>query len=133
MSSRPRAEGVQGPGSAAHPRRQQPGTSLRTEATSPRASSPRAAPGPVGEDFNLSTAESTTVLELAENIWRRLRGPDVPFRFVRDEPFDHDVQKRVPSVEKSKRVLDFEATTTLDEMLDVVVPWVVDAIDKGLI
>ena len=90
-------------------------------------------PDAVGEDFNLSTAESTTVLELAENIWRRLRGPDVPFRFVRDEPFDHDVQKRVPSVEKSKRVLDFEATTTLDEMLDVVVPWVVDAIDKGLI
>ena len=90
-------------------------------------------PDALGEDFNLSTAESTTVLELAENIWRRLRGADVPFRYVSDEPFDHDVQKRVPSVEKAKRVLGFEATTTLDEMLDVVVPWVVDAIDKGLI
>ena len=90
-------------------------------------------PDALGEDFNLSTAESTTVLELAENIWRRLRGPDTPFRYVSDEPFDHDVQKRVPSVEKAKRVLGFEATTTLDEMLDVVVPWVVDAIDKGLI
>ncbi len=90
-------------------------------------------PAALDEDFNLSTAESTTVLQLAENIWRRLRGPDTPFRYVSDEPFDHDVQKRVPSVDKAERVLGFEATTTLDEMLDVVVPWVVDAIDKGLI
>jgi UDP-glucose 4-epimerase len=90
-------------------------------------------PAALNEDFNLSTAESTTVLELAENIWHRLRGPDVPFRHVSDDPFEHDVQKRVPSVSKAKETLGFEATTTLDEMLDEVVPWVVDAIDKGLI
>ena len=30
-------------------------------------------------------------------------------------------------------MLGFEATTTLDEMLDVVVPWVVEAVDGGLI
>lgn len=90
-------------------------------------------PGARNEDFNLSTAQSTTVLELAENIWRRLRGPDVPFRWVSDEPFEHDVQKRVPSVTKARELLGFEATTTLDEMLDEVVPWVVDAIDQGLI
>ena len=87
----------------------------------------------LNEDFNLSTAQSTTVLELAENIWHRLRGTDVPFRYVSEAPFEHDVQKRVPAVEKAKRVLGFEATTTLDEMLDEVVPWVVDAIDGGLI
>jgi UDP-glucose 4-epimerase len=90
-------------------------------------------PDALNEDFNLSTAQPTTVLQLAENVWYRLRGPDVPFHYVSDEPFDHDVQKRVPAVEKAKRVLGFEATTTLDEMLDVVVPWIVDAIDKQLI
>ena len=90
-------------------------------------------PDALNDDFNLSTATSTTVLELAENIWRRLRGADVPFRYVADEPFDHDVQRRVPSVDKARRVLGFEATTTLDEMLDVVVPWVVEAADGGLI
>ncbi len=90
-------------------------------------------PAALNEDFNLSTAESTTVLEFAENIWHRLRGPDVPFRYVSDESFEHDVQKRVPSVDKAREVLGFEAATNLDEMLDVVVPWVVDAIDKGLI
>ncbi len=50
-----------------------------------------------------------------------------------DDPFDHDVQKRVPAVEKAREVLGFEATTSLDEMLDVVVPWVLDAMERGLI
>jgi len=45
----------------------------------------------------------------------------------------HDVQKRIPSVTKAKELLGFEATTTLDQMLDEVVPWVVHAIDAGLI
>jgi UDP-glucose 4-epimerase len=89
-------------------------------------------PAALNEDFNLSTAESTTVLELAENIWHRLNG-DQPFNYISDDPFDHDVQKRVPSVEKSREVLGFEATTTLDEMLDVVVPWVLDAMQRGAI
>jgi nucleoside-diphosphate-sugar epimerase len=89
---------------------------------------PRAA----NEDFNLSTAESTTVLELAERIWRRLKGY-VPFRYVCDEPFEHDVQRRVPAIAKAKEYLGFEATTTLDEILDEVVPWVVGAIDRDLI
>jgi nucleoside-diphosphate-sugar epimerase len=89
-------------------------------------------PRGVNEDFNLSTAESTTVLELAERIWRRLKG-DTPFRYVCDEPFEHDVQRRVPAVSKAKEILGFEATTTLDEILDDVVPWVVGAIDRGLI
>src|SRR5256886_13092138 len=34
------------------------------------------------DDFNLSTDQSTTVLELAETIWHRLKGPDAPFRYV---------------------------------------------------
>jgi UDP-glucose 4-epimerase len=89
-------------------------------------------PAALNDDFNLSTAESTTVLELAENLWRRLRG-DVPFRVVSDDPFEHDVQKRVPATDKAWTVLGFEATTSLDEMLDEVVPWVVDAVGRGLI
>ena len=89
-------------------------------------------PDALNDDFNLSTAESTTVLALAENIWNRLN-PDKPFSWVSDDPFDHDVQKRVPATEKAKNVIGFEATTDLDEMLDEVVPWVVAAIDDGLI
>jgi UDP-glucose 4-epimerase len=89
-------------------------------------------PDALNEDFNMSTATSTTVVELAEKIWRRLR-PGVAFRSVSDPPFEHDVQRRVPSVEKAKRVLGFEARTSLDEMLDEVVPWIQRAVHDGLI
>jgi UDP-glucose 4-epimerase len=90
-------------------------------------------PDALGEDFNLSTAESTTVLELAGLIWRKIKGPDVPLRVVHDEPFAHDVQRRVPSTEKAKRVLGFEATTPLDRMLDEVIPWITRAVATGTI
>jgi nucleoside-diphosphate-sugar epimerase len=87
----------------------------------------------LNDDFNLSTAESTTVLELAELIWRKVKGPDVPFNYVSDPAFEYDVQKRVPSVEKAKRVVGFEATTSLDTMLDEVIPWIEQAIEDGTI
>ena len=85
------------------------------------------------EDFNLSTAQGTTVLELAEAIWRKIKGPDVPFRYTSDPGYEYDVQKRVPSVVKAKEVLNFEALTTLDELLDEVIPWIEMAVDEGWI
>jgi UDP-glucose 4-epimerase len=88
--------------------------------------SPRA----VNDDFNLSTDRSTTVLELAETIWRRVNG-DRPFRFVSDPPFAHDVQMRVPDVRKAAEVLDFHATTELDQMLDEVIPWIENELAAG--
>jgi UDP-glucose 4-epimerase len=87
-------------------------------------------PKAVNNDFNLSTATSTTVLELAEAIWREVHGAEAepggsrPFRSVSDPPFEYDVQRRVPDVRKAREVLGFEATTTLDEMLDEVIPWI---------
>jgi nucleoside-diphosphate-sugar epimerase len=90
-------------------------------------------PAARNNDFNLSTAESTTVLELAELIWHKIRGPEVPFRYVSDEPFEHDVQRRVPATEKARDVLGFEATTSLDSMLDEVIPWIQEAIADGRI
>jgi UDP-glucose 4-epimerase len=90
-------------------------------------------PDATNEDFNLSTATSTTVLELAEAIWRKIKGPDVPFRYVSDDPFEHDVQRRVPATEKARRVLGFEATTPLDAILDEVIPWIEQAVESGSI
>jgi len=87
----------------------------------------------LNEDFNVSTSESTTVLELAKVIWHKIKGPDVPFQYVSDEAYEYDVQKRVPSVEKTKRVLEFECTTTLDIMLDEVIPWIENALAEGKI
>jgi len=88
-------------------------------------------PAAIDEDFNLSTATSTTVLELAELIWHKVHGADRPFRFVSDPPFEHDVQMRVPDVRKAREVLGFEASTTLSSMLDEVVPWIRAEVEAG--
>jgi nucleoside-diphosphate-sugar epimerase len=85
----------------------------------------------VNEDVNLSTAASTTVLELATAIWHKVNGPDRPFRYVSDPPFEHDVQLRVPDVRKARELLGFEATTTLSDMLDEVIPWIRAEVEAG--
>ncbi|WP_299929810.1 NAD(P)-dependent oxidoreductase [uncultured Nocardioides sp.] len=89
-------------------------------------------PAALNDDFNLSTAESTTVRELAELIWTKING-DRPLSLHHDAAFEHDVQRRVPDVAKARDVLGFEATTSLSEMLDVVIPWVRQAMADGVI
>jgi len=90
-------------------------------------------PAATNDDFNLSTAEGTTVKELAEVIWRKIKGPDAPLSLVSDPAFQYDVQRRVPSTGKAEQVLGFTATTTLDEMLDEVIPWIEKALVEGII
>jgi nucleoside-diphosphate-sugar epimerase len=38
---------------------------------------------------------------------------------------------RSPDVSKAREVLGFEATTTLDEMLDEVIPWIRSELEAG--
>jgi nucleoside-diphosphate-sugar epimerase len=87
-------------------------------------------PAAVNEDFNLSTPNGHTVLQLAEAIWKMMK-PRQPLRIVSDEPFKYDVQRRVPAVEKAARMLSFEATTPLNHILEEVVPWVVEQARLG--
>jgi UDP-glucose 4-epimerase len=88
-------------------------------------------PAALNNDFNLSTARSTTVLELAECIWSKIHTDGRPFAFTSDKPFEHDVQLRVPDVRKAKDVLGYEATTSLETMLDEVIPWIRDEVAAG--
>jgi nucleoside-diphosphate-sugar epimerase len=87
----------------------------------------------INEDFNLSTAESTTVIELAKLMWNKIRGDEAEFNFVSDDPFTYDVQRRIPDVTKARAVLGFEANTSLDQMLDIVIPWIREALATGLL
>jgi UDP-glucose 4-epimerase len=89
-------------------------------------------PAALNEDFNLSADHGTTVRRLAELIWRKVNGGGPP-RLAHDQPFEHDVQRRVPSTAKARRLLGFEATTTVDAMLDEVIPWIAGAIEAGTI
>src|SRR5690242_268822 len=87
----------------------------------------------VNEDFNISTAVPTTVKELAAAIWAAIHGPDRPLRLVHDPPFEYDVPYRSPDVGKAAALLGFDATTTLDEMLNEVIPWIRGEIEAGRI
>jgi UDP-glucose 4-epimerase len=89
-------------------------------------------PAALNEDFNLSTPVATSVLELAQVIWKRIRGGE-PLKYVCDPSYPHDVQYRSPDVSKAAALLGFQATTTLDEMLDEVVPWIERAVREGQI
>ena len=46
---------------------------------------------------------------------------------------EYDVQERSPVVTKAKEMLGYEATTTLDEILDEVIPWIEEQIAVGQI
>ncbi|MDR2999672.1 MAG: NAD(P)-dependent oxidoreductase [Fibromonadaceae bacterium] len=87
-------------------------------------------PKAINEDFNLSTPDSTTVLELAEVIWKKLN-PEKPFAYISDKAFLYDVQKRVPCTKKAKNILGFSADTKLDAILDEVIPWIVEQVKIG--
>jgi nucleoside-diphosphate-sugar epimerase len=84
----------------------------------------------LNDDFNISTAVSTTVLELAQTIWKKING-DKPFKYVCDKPFKYDVQKRVPSIEKARNILNIECKTTLEQALEEVIPWISHQIKTG--
>jgi UDP-glucose 4-epimerase len=89
-------------------------------------------PEAINEDFNISTRSATTVLELAAEIWQRMR-PGMPFRVVHDPPFQYDVRRRSPDVSKAARLLSFKAEASLDAILDEVIPWVKKQVRLGLI
>jgi nucleoside-diphosphate-sugar epimerase len=62
-------------------------------------------------------------------IWRKIN-PDSEMNLVHDAGFEHDIAKRIPATDKAREILGFTATTSLDEMLDLVIPWIREAIAR---
>jgi nucleoside-diphosphate-sugar epimerase len=85
------------------------------------------------EDFNISTSTSMTVIELAKIVWRKINGEDTKFSFISEDPYPHDVQKRIPDTTKAKEILGFEAETPIEQVIDEVIPWIKEAIAKKII
>ncbi|MEA2012355.1 MAG: NAD(P)-dependent oxidoreductase [Verrucomicrobiota bacterium] len=82
----------------------------------------------INEDFNLSTSRSTSVLELAKIIWKKIN-PNKPFSYVSDKAFKYDVQKRVPDTNKTEKLLGFHAETSLEDAIDEIIPWIKEQIE----
>jgi nucleoside-diphosphate-sugar epimerase len=77
----------------------------------------------INEDFNISASRSTSVVELAEMVWKEV-GRQEAFKIEHDQPFEYDVQNRVPDVTKTRDVLGFEAQVTLEESIREVVEYI---------
>jgi nucleoside-diphosphate-sugar epimerase len=82
----------------------------------------------INEDFNISTDEGMTVMNLAKLIWNKIY-PDKEFKIVSEKPYIYDVQKRVPDTSKALKLLNFKAKTSISKSLDIIIPWVKSKID----
>jgi UDP-glucose 4-epimerase len=75
----------------------------------------------VGHVVNIGSDQEVTILQLAERVRDRL-GSSSEIRFV---PYDiayrpgfEDMQRRVPDLSKAKRLIGYEPTRTLDDVID---------------
>lgn len=87
-------------------------------------------PKALNNDYNISTSVGHTVLELARIIWSKIH-PDKEFKYEIDEPFVYDVQKRIPDVSKSELELNVSCSSSLEDALDEIIPWIRAQIDLG--
>jgi UDP-glucose 4-epimerase len=77
-----------------------------------------------GEVFNIGSQEEISILELAHRVIEKTDSESkivhVPFEMAYDRDFE-DMPRRVPSTEKIQRVIGWEPTADLDEILTDVV------------
>lgn len=76
----------------------------------------------INNDFNISTSVATSVLELAELVWKKIN-PNKEFNFMCEDPYEYDVQKRIPNVDKAKQLLNFTAEVSLEQSVDEVIEY----------
>lgn len=77
----------------------------------------------INEDFNIGTEKEIKIIDLAKIIWEKY-DTKKPFKVKYIKGFKYDIKKRVPSVEKAKRMLRWEPQRKLDEELPIIFEWI---------
>lgn len=78
-------------------------------------------PKAIGESFNIGNSRAViTILGLAQLVCRVLKSDS---KIVYDAPLSADIAIRIPSVEKTKEVLDFKAKVDLEEGVLITAAW----------
>ena len=85
-------------------------------------------PRAVGEAVNLGATTETRIIDLARLIWRLIHGEqrELELTMVSYDSFNgkyEDVQRRVPDVEKARRLFGFRAKVDLEEGLQRTIAW----------
>jgi len=75
------------------------------------------------DDFNISASDERTIAEVAEIIWVACGRDPADFELKHLPSFEVDVQRRWPSVEKTKRLLGWQAQIDLRDGIHATVEW----------
>jgi nucleoside-diphosphate-sugar epimerase len=79
------------------------------------------------EDFNITGSEEVTIAELARVVWEGCgRDPDEFELEPLPQPYQVDVQRRILSGEKAKRLLDWEPAVSLREGVRMTAEWMAE-------
>jgi UDP-glucose 4-epimerase len=91
-----------------------------------------ASPAGLNEDFNITTPEEVTIAELARRVWLAAGKPADEFELEPlEQRFRVDVQRRILSGEKARRVLGWEPAVSLDEGLKRTAEWMMDELGQA--
>jgi nucleoside-diphosphate-sugar epimerase len=79
------------------------------------------------EDFNITGSEEVTIAELARVVWEACgRDPDEFELEPLEQPYRVDVQRRILSGEKAKRLLGWEPTVSLRDGVRMTAEWMAE-------
>jgi CDP-glucose 4,6-dehydratase len=73
-----------------------------------------------GEAFNFSSGERATVIQVVDRITKKMGLPVNPVILAESR---HEIQDQYLSIAKAKKVLGWKPRYTLDEGLDLTIPW----------
>jgi UDP-glucose 4-epimerase len=81
-----------------------------------------------GEIFNIGDTREVTIIQLAETIWKIMKGEGAPpLNFIPYSTFFggkyEDVRRRIPDINKAKEILGFEPTMELEKGLAIAIDW----------
>ncbi len=80
-------------------------------------------PAGLNEDFNISASRELTVAEIAAIVWEACGEDPEELEFEHLPTFEVDVQRRWPSVEKARQLLDWESRIDAEEGIASTVRW----------
>lgn len=74
------------------------------------------------EDFNIGTDAEIKMLDLARKIWELMRVAK-PFKVEFVSGFEFDIRRRVPDVQKAKKMINWEPKVKFEDGLKEVIAW----------
>lgn len=82
------------------------------------------------QDFNIGSDQEIKMIDLARQIWQ-LMAVKKSFKVKFTKPFRYDIKRRVPNVQKAKKMLNWEPQVKFEDGLREVVTWLKDQKAKG--